>query len=576
MAIRKFRKVMKPFTIIISLVFLLSLVYGGYESFKSSRANKKAQEAMVLNGKVISKLDVERTKNELANQYSSINGNQVDKSLVDIIAFNQVIDKNLTLDLAKKLKIKVPSSEVEQEFKRAEEAIGDKEQFKRMLEFQGFSKDSYKAKIEENLLLTKTVEFFSNEVKPTDEELKDYYNTVINNRNIDFDAAKEQIIEDIKTEKGLKKYAETLNIAKKEAKFSDVATEYESLLEVPAYEEDGFTISNLDLALQTVAEILQKKADTKEKAEKLAKENITKQIKVAKIAQEKGIVVSENLGTLNKLEEYQYELMKKYREEIKPTEEQLKTFFNTNKSRYEIKSSADANFAFATIKPSKEDENIAKQKAEEILKAVNKENFEEYGKNLLREDGYLYEDLGTFSKGMMVKEFEEAVSSTEANSVVKNVVKTQFGYHIILVKESNTKDGNWSASHILVMINPSQKTIDDKMEKINKIKDDINAGTIAFSEIQKLDEDIVQSILIKGISPEGLIPNLGYSPEITKEIFASPLNEVKVVVNGAGVLLYQKVKEIKAESANFDKAKDIVRNDYINQKAAEYMKKLLF
>lgn len=576
MAIRKFRKVMKPFTIIISLVFLLSLVYGGYESFKSSRANKKAQEAMVLNGKVISKLDVERTKNELANQYSSINGNQVDKSLVDIIAFNQVIDKNLTLDLAKKLKIKVPSSEVEQEFKRAEEAIGDKEQFKRMLEFQGFSKDSYKAKIEENLLLTKTVEFFSNEVKPTDEELKDYYNTVINNRNIDFDAAKEQIIEDIKTEKGLKKYAETLNIAKKEAKFSDVATEYQSLLEVTAYEEEGFTISNLDLALQTVAEILQKKADTKEKAEKLAKDNITKQIKVAKIAQEKGIVVSENLGTLNKLEEYQYELVKKYREEVKPTEEQLKTFFNTNKSRYEIKSSADANFAFATIKPSKEDENIAKQKAEEILKAVNKENFEEYGKNLLREDGYLYEDLGTFSKGMMVKEFEEAVSSTEANSVVKNVVKTQFGYHIILVKESNTKDGNWSASHILVMINPSQKTIDDKMEKINKIKDDINAGTIAFSEIQKLDEDIVQSILIKGISPEGLIPNLGYSPEITKEIFASPLNEVKVVINGAGVLLYQKVKEVKAESANFDKAKDIVKNDYINQKAAEYMKKLLF
>lgn len=576
MAIRKFRKVMKPFTIIISLVFLLSLVYGGYESFKSSRANKKAQEAMVLNGKVISKLDVERTKNELANQYSSINGNQVDKSLVDIIAFNQVIDKNLTLDLAKKLKIKVPSSEVEQEFKRAEEAIGDKEQFKRMLEFQGFSKDSYKAKIEENLLLTKTVEFFSNEVKPTDEELKDYYNTVINNRNIDFDAAKEQIIEDIKTEKGLKKYAETLNIAKKEAKFSDVATEYQSLLEVTAYEEEGFTISNLDLALQTVAEILQKKADTKEKAEKLAKDNITKQIKVAKIAQEKGIVVSENLGTLNKLEEYQYELVKKYREEVKPTEEQLKTFFNTNKSRYEIKSSADANFAFATIKPSKEDENIAKQKAEEILKAVNKENFEEYGKNLLREDGYLYEDLGTFSKGMMVKEFEEAVSSTEANSIVKNVVKTQFGYHIILVKESNTKDGNWSASHILVMINPSQKTIDDKMEKINKIKDDINAGTIAFSEIQKLDEDIVQSILIKGISPEGLIPNLGYSPEITKEIFASPLNEVKVVINGAGVLLYQKVKEVKAESANFDKAKDIVKNDYINQKAAEYMKKLLF
>ena len=143
MAIRKFRKVMKPFTIIISFAFLLSLVYGGYESFRSSRANKKAQEALELNGKIISKLDIERTKNELANQYSSLNSNQIDRTLVDIIAFNEVIDKNLTLDLAKKLKIKVPSSEVDQEFRKAEDAIGDKEQFKRMLEFQGFSKENF-------------------------------------------------------------------------------------------------------------------------------------------------------------------------------------------------------------------------------------------------------------------------------------------------------------------------------------------------------------------------------------------------------------------------------------------------
>ncbi|MDO4690549.1 MAG: SurA N-terminal domain-containing protein [Fusobacterium sp.] len=157
MAIRKFRKVMKPFTIIISFAFLLSLVYGGYESFRSSRANKKAQEAMELNGKIISKLDIERTKNELANQYASLNGNQIDKSLIELIAFNEVIDKNLTLDLAKKLKIKVPSSEVDQEFRRAEEAIGDKDQFKRMLEYQGFSKDSYKAEIEENLFLVKNI-----------------------------------------------------------------------------------------------------------------------------------------------------------------------------------------------------------------------------------------------------------------------------------------------------------------------------------------------------------------------------------------------------------------------------------
>lgn len=576
MAIRKFRKVMKPFTIIISLVFLLSLVYGGYESFKSSRANKKAQEAFELNGEIISKLDVERTKNKLANQYSSLNVNQIDKSLIDIIAFNEVIDKNITLDLAKKLKIKVPSSEIDQEFRKAEEAMGDKEQFKRMLEYQGFSKDSYKEKIGENLLFTKTLESFSKDIAPTETEIKEYYDTVVNSRNIDFETSKEQIIQNIKMEEGLKKYLTALNMAKKEAKIKDIAPEYEALVEKQLYEEEGFSITNLDLALQTISELLQQKADTKEKAEKLAKKSITKQINMAKVAQEKGITISEDLSTLKKLEEYQKELIKKYRADIKPTEEQLKSYFNSNKSKYEIKASADVNFAFANIKASKEDEEEAKQKATKILSDVNKDNFESYGKNLSRADGYIYENLGKFSKGKVVKEFEDAVSAAEGNSIVKNVVKTDFGYHVIFVKENNSKEGNWTAEHILVIVNPSQKTIDEKMEKINKIKEDINSGTVAFSEIQKLDEDIVQSIFIKGVSEDGLIPNLEYSPEITKEIFASPLNEVKIKVNAPGVLIYQKVKEVKLEAADYNKAKETVKNDYINERAAEYMKKLLF
>jgi len=46
MSIRKFRKQMKPFIIILTVVFILSLAYGGYESYRTSRANKKAQEEL--------------------------------------------------------------------------------------------------------------------------------------------------------------------------------------------------------------------------------------------------------------------------------------------------------------------------------------------------------------------------------------------------------------------------------------------------------------------------------------------------------------------------------------------------
>lgn len=41
-------------------------------------------------------------------------------------------------------------------------------------------------------------------------------------------------------------------------------------------------------------------------------------------------------------------------------------------------------------------------------------------------------DLGTFAQGQMVKEFDEAVFSGEINKLL-GPVKTDFGYHVILV-----------------------------------------------------------------------------------------------------------------------------------------------
>jgi len=46
-------------------------------------------------------------------------------------------------------------------------------------------------------------------------------------------------------------------------------------------------------------------------------------------------------------------------------------------------------------------------------------------------------DLGTFKKGQMVPEFSKAVWSLNPGEITKSPVKTQYGYHVILLEEKN-------------------------------------------------------------------------------------------------------------------------------------------
>ena len=562
MSIRKFRKQMKPFIIILTVVFILSLAYGGYESYRTSRANKKAQEAMLLNKDYIQKIDIERAKQELSRSYAD----RVDKDIVDILAFNEVIDKNLTLHIAKDLKVKVPSSEVNKQYEELESSMGDKEQFRRMLQVRGLTKDSLKNQIEENLLIQKTREEFAKNINPTDEEINAYMALY----SIPTDK-KEEAINLYKSEKGAEAFKETLLKAKKEMQIKELAPEYENLLEKTSYEEEGFAITNLDLA-KTIANIMLGQKISKEEAEKQAKEMISRQIKISKIAKERGIKVNENLDTISQFQDYYLGLVLKTRDEVKPTDDDLLKFYNENKARYSVPATADAKMLFISVKSAKEDDDLAKDKAEKLLSELTPKNFAEKGRTLANNQDIIYQDLGVFPTKAMVKEFEEALKDVPSNTVFNKVIKTKYGYHLVFVKENNNNQ-QWSVEHILIVPYPSEKTVTEKLEKLNKVKADIEAGTLVLND--KIDEDVIQSFDAKGITADGVIPNFVYNPEIGKAVYNSELNKVGILKpNKATIVVFQKTKETKAEDNGFDKLKEEIKSDYINNKVAEYMSKL--
>jgi len=295
-------------------------------------------------------------------------------------------------------------------------------------------------------------------------------------------------------------------------------------------------------------------------------------IEAVKMAKEKGVKVNEELDLMSQLQDYAIGLSEKVREEIKPTDAELESFFNTNKSRYNIPETADAKLIFITVKSTKEDDAVAKAEAEKLLAELTPENFSEKGKTLGNNQDIIYQDLGTFGTKAMVKEFEEALKDVPSNTVINKVIKTKFGYHLVYVKK-NDNNQQWSAEHILIVPYPSDKTVAGKLEKLEKLKADIEAGTLALND--KIDEDVIQSFDAKGITPDGVIPDFVYSPEIAKAVFETPLNKVGIInPNKATIVVFQKTKEVKAEEANFTKLKEEVRKDYINKQVGEYMSKL--
>lgn len=110
------------------------------------------------------------------------------------------------------------------------------------------------------------------------------------------------------------------------------------------------------------------------------------------------------------------------------------------------------------------------EKAKEILGKIKAgEDFAKLAKEFSKDPGSAANggDLGTFGRGMMVPEFEEVAFSLKAGEV-SDVVKTQFGYHIIKVMDKKEKLSTFEEVKENIRANMIQKGIVDQLNKIKK------------------------------------------------------------------------------------------------------------
>ena len=74
---------------------------------------------------------------------------------------------------------------------------------------------------------------------------------------------------------------------------------------------------------------------------------------------------------------------------------------------------------------------------------------------------------------------------------------------------------------------------------------------------------------------EMCIRDRGYNESLTKLIFDAPLNKVQTALIEDKFYIFKKINEVKYKSADFNELKDRVKDDYLNSKTQEELKKLI-
>ena len=267
----------------------------------------------------------------------------------------------------------------------------------------------------------------------------------------------------------------------------------------------------------------------------------------------------------------------KLRESATVSDDALRAYYNAHLDQYKVENRVHVeHILFKTI--GKTDAEIAeiRQKAEDVLKkAKSGANFEDLAKKYSEDDATKPKggDLGWIVEKQTVPEFEQAAFSVPKGSV-SDLVKTQYGFHIIKVLDretAHTKPFEEVRATIVPLLTDQKLSAD-----ANNISTQM-AAAVRQSNRQSLD-DLARKFNLKlgetqPASVTDPVGDLGNTPELHQALFqlrSGELSQPFQIPQGYVILTPKEIQP--AHQGTLAEVHDKVLADYQQEKSIELAK----
>ena len=214
----------------------------------------------------------------------------------------------------------------------------------------------------------------------------------------------------------------------------------------------------------------------------------------------------------------------------------------------------------------------AKAKAEELLaqaKAAGAD-FAQLARENSEEPGAVYSagDLGFFSKGAMVKPFEEFAFNNAVGTI--GLVETDFGFHVVKVTD---KAEAVNIATISRKVDPSEATINSLFSKVTNFEMKAAQNPKEFANIAKKSELSVLRADNLHKNDDQII-GLGSNRSIVQWLFQkdTKIGDIKKFTSGGNYIVAQLVKQGEEGISSVQEATPMVKPILIREKKAAILK----